>query len=62
MEEIDLQFLAAAKLYPNEYVYLYSKYKEFKLPYKKMKVNIKGGYYWITARDGSDNRPRVGAT
>ena len=39
--EIDLQFLAAAKLYPNEYVYLYSKYKEFKLPYKKMKVNIR---------------------
>ncbi len=28
----------------------------------RMKVNAKGGYYWITARDGSDNRPRVGAT
>jgi len=28
----------------------------------RMKVNAKGGYYWITARDGSDNRPRVGLT
>lgn len=28
----------------------------------KMKVNTKGGYYWITARDGSDNRPLVGTT
>ncbi len=27
-----------------------------------MKVNKAGGYYWITARDGSDNRPRVGTT
>ena len=24
-----------------------------------MKVNQSGGYYWITARDGSDNRPLV---
>ena len=28
----------------------------------RMKVNTKGGYFWITARDGSDNRPRVGTT
>ncbi len=28
----------------------------------RMKVNAKGGYYWITARDGSNNRPRVGLT
>ena len=27
-----------------------------------MKVDITGGYYWITARDGSDNRPMVGKT
>ncbi len=27
-----------------------------------MKVNQTGGYYWITARDGSDNRPLVGKT
>ena len=27
-----------------------------------MKVNQAGGYYWITARDGSDNRPLVGKT
>ena len=27
-----------------------------------MKVNQTGGYYWITARDGSDNRPMVGKT
>jgi hypothetical protein len=27
-----------------------------------MKVNQSGGYYWITARDGSDNRPLVGTT
>jgi hypothetical protein len=27
-----------------------------------MKVNQSGGYYWITARDGSDNRPLVGKT
>ena len=27
-----------------------------------MKVNQTGGYYWITARDGSDNRPMVGTT
>ena len=27
-----------------------------------MKVNQTGGYYWITARDGSDNRPIVGKT
>ncbi len=27
-----------------------------------MKVNNAGGYYWITARDGSDNRPLVGTT
>jgi len=27
-----------------------------------MKVNQAGGYYWITARDGSDNRPLVGRT
>ena len=27
-----------------------------------MKVNQSGGYYWITARDGSDNRPIVGTT
>jgi len=39
--EFDLNFLHAAKLYPNEYVYLYSKYKGFKIPYSKMKVNIK---------------------
>ena len=25
-----------------------------------MRVNTKGGYYWITARDGSDGRPIVG--
>ena len=25
-----------------------------------MRVNTKGGYYWITARDGSNNRPDVG--
>ena len=25
-----------------------------------MRVNRKGGYYWITARDGSDGRPIVG--
>ncbi len=25
-----------------------------------MKVNQSGGYYWITARDGSNNRPLVG--
>ena len=24
-----------------------------------MKVDTKGGYYWITSRDGSDNRPMV---
>ena len=28
----------------------------------RMRVNNKGGYYWITERDGSNNRPRVGAT
>ena len=28
----------------------------------KMKVNTRGGYYWITARDDSNNRPRVGTT
>jgi hypothetical protein len=28
----------------------------------KMKVNTSGGYFWITARDGSDNRPLVGTT
>lgn len=28
----------------------------------KMKINTSGGYYWITARDGSDNRPLVGTT
>ena len=28
----------------------------------RMKVNSKGGYYWITARDDSNNRPRVGLT
>lgn len=27
-----------------------------------MKVNQSGGYYWITARDGSNNRPLVGKT
>ena len=27
-----------------------------------MRVNTKGGYYWITARLGSDNRPLVGKT
>ena len=27
-----------------------------------MKVNTAGGYYWITARDGSNNRPMVGTT
>ena len=27
-----------------------------------MKVNQAGGYYWITARDGSNNRPLVGKT
>ena len=27
-----------------------------------MKVDRTGGYYWITARDGSDNRPTVGTT
>jgi hypothetical protein len=27
-----------------------------------MNVDITGGYYWITARDGSDNRPIVGKT
>ena len=27
-----------------------------------MKVDITGGYYWITARDGSNNRPIVGKT
>ncbi len=27
-----------------------------------MKVNTAGGYYWITARDGSNNRPLVGTT
>jgi len=27
-----------------------------------MKVDTTGGYYWITARDGSDNRPIVGKT
>ena len=27
-----------------------------------MKVDQSGGYYWITARDGSDNRPIVGKT
>ena len=27
-----------------------------------MKVNQSGGYYWITARDGSNNRPLVGTT
>jgi hypothetical protein len=27
-----------------------------------MKVNRSGGYYWITARDGSNNRPLVGTT
>jgi hypothetical protein len=27
-----------------------------------MRVNQTGGYYWITARDGSDNRPLVGKT
>jgi len=26
-----------------------------------MKVNTKGGFYWITNRDGSDGRPLVGA-
>ena len=25
-----------------------------------MRVETKGGYYWITARDGSDSRPQVG--
>ena len=25
-----------------------------------MRVNQKGGFYWITARDGSENRPTVG--
>ena len=28
----------------------------------RMRVNSKGGYYWITERDGSNNRPRVGTT
>jgi hypothetical protein len=28
----------------------------------RMKVNTSGGYFWITARDGSDNRPLVGTT
>ena len=28
----------------------------------RMRVNNKGGYYWITERDGSNNRPRVGTT
>ena len=28
----------------------------------RMKVNTKGGYFWITERDGSNNRPRVGTT
>jgi hypothetical protein len=27
-----------------------------------MRVNRTGGYYWITARDGSDSRPIVGTT
>ena len=27
-----------------------------------MKIDITGGYYWITERDGSDNRPIVGKT
>lgn len=27
-----------------------------------MRVNTKGGYYWITARDGSDERPIVSKT
>ena len=27
-----------------------------------MRVNTKGGYYWITARDGSDGRPLVATT
>jgi hypothetical protein len=27
-----------------------------------MNVDTTGGYYWITARDGSDNRPVVGKT
>ena len=28
----------------------------------RMRVNNKGGFYWITERDGSNNRPLVGAT
>lgn len=27
-----------------------------------MKIDTTGGYYWITARDGSDNKPIVGLT
>ena len=27
-----------------------------------MNIDMTGGYYWITARDGSDNRPIVGKT
>jgi hypothetical protein len=27
-----------------------------------MKVDTTGGYYWITSRDGSDNRPVVALT
>ena len=27
-----------------------------------MNIDTTGGYYWITARDGSDNRPMVGKT
>jgi len=28
----------------------------------RMRVSSKGGYYWVTERDGSNNRPRVGTT
>jgi hypothetical protein len=60
---IDLNFLAENDLYPNEYVYLYSKYKQASLPFKGMKVNIKRleelGYLKIVSDDHGNPKSTV---
>lgn len=59
----DLNFLADNGLYPNDYVYLYSKYKDIHLPFKGMKVNIKRleelGYLKIISDDNGNPKSTV---